>query len=858
MARLHSDSERRAWTIVTLGIVSAAILLRFILNFATPYPPGVDAGYYPMQTLYWFAHRRLMYVDLPLLFWLNIALTKLLNVLGQPLDAAALLASRILDSVLQPFTAVVFMIAGHAWSEGRRKGIAVSGIAALIATASPSVLSFLSDFQKNSLGLVWMAAAIWTCRSVMAAPTKRRWVALAIFLMLSALTHIGAFAVTVLAVGLPLLIWCWKQRDRSLLLMFGIAVLILTVLLAVFDSRRALALAVSPFSVFLEGGIQFPVVRDIIGSLVIVVLAIRRCRLDRDKIPSSDAALITGLAATLVFLVLPKNAAYFGRLLLMVPIPAVFLILFVLARRAAAGRSSLPALVVLGLAAVPIVPQPFLVGAPFMNEPMAAELTPFKQQIARLATDPRKILIVAPHGLEWWAGFFLGTPVAEMKPATLDTRYERLLLLRSTPAFRFPGSTGPISLHPLDPSARRIYQGKFIEVYEVLQGRVTTTDLWTGTIELAPDKPLTFRAELDPLAVPPFGYLVVGDERMAVPEISLNGNSMLLNFSEYGAEMRGTLDGKTWRGEYLRHRGKETKSFKFSATLSTASQSASNSFLPPETLMPLGVFRVKFEDEKESQAVTSAKFWKKDNAVFGTFIAPDGDYGLLEGAAAGNGQAEFHRFTGWQATRIDLRHTAKGWTGSFLAASEDKPRAFVLEAGAGITARVARMKKPETAFEFSCTSPTGQTVRNTDADFKGKATIVDIMGTWCHNCLDEAPVLQQLKRTLGKVGLQVVGLSFEITDDAKLAEKNLSLFKNRFDLTYPLLFCGDMGEANIDQRLKSQIDNFFAFPTVLFIDPAGRVQAIHSGFKGPGTGDEFASEVTELQKLALSILRGRG
>ena len=141
---------------------------------------------------------------------------------------------------------------------------------------------------------------------------------------------------------------------------------------------------------------------------------------------------------------------------------------------------------------------------------------------------------------------------------------------------------------------------------------------------------------------------------------------------------------------------------------------------------------------------------------------------------------------------------------------------------------------------------------------RGSPLIVDIMGTWCHNCLDSAPVLQQLQNRYGELGLQVVGLSFEIRDDAKLAEKNLNLFKRRFGLTYPVLFCGDLSDSNVDRQLKNQLENFFAFPTTLFVDRTGKVKTIHSGFKGPGTGNEFAMKWPHFMNWPLNSFQPLG
>jgi len=352
--------------------------------------------------------------------------------------------------------------------------------------------------------------------------------------------------------------------------------------------------------------------------------------------------------------------------------------------------------------------------------------------------------------------------------------------------------------------------------------------------------------ELSLSGTKPAGYFVVGTEKTEIPEISRNGYSLTFNLSEYGAEMRSTWDGKELKGDYLRIRESGTKTFPF-----TVSPDAPAKQSPPETA-PTGDFQVTFEDQKPEDPLTVAKLWKEGGSYFGTFIAPDGDYGLLEGTASAQG-VQLSRFTGWQAIAIELQPDGDGWTGKFHAASNDKPRAFKLQASAAAEPSMANepsMKNPNAPFAFACTSLDGKTVRNTDEQFKGKALAVDIMGTWCHNCMDESPVLEGLRKSYSENGFEVVGLSFEISDDEELGKKNLRLFRDRFKLTYPLLYCGSLDDANIDQRINSQIDNFFAYPTTLFISKNGRVQTIHSGFRGPGTGDEYPRQVQRLADLS--------
>jgi thiol-disulfide isomerase/thioredoxin len=372
---------------------------------------------------------------------------------------------------------------------------------------------------------------------------------------------------------------------------------------------------------------------------------------------------------------------------------------------------------------------------------------------------------------------------------------------------------------------------------------------WRGTLEL-PETTIPFRMELNLSGEKLAGAFIVGNEKTPIPEISRNGNALTFSFSEYGAEMHGTWDGKQLNGDYLRYRTAGTKSFAFSASPNVdAPRRSANA--------PTGNFQVVFEDQTPTEATTVASIWKKGPVSYeGTLIAPDGDYGLLEGTPTDDG-IQLHRFTGWQAIAIELKPDGNYWFGRYHAAQNDKPLLFKLrpQAQSALAEKQTVMKNAAAPFAFACTSLTGETVRNTDDRFKGKALAVDIMGTWCHNCMDESPVLEELHEQYGKDGFEVVGLSFEIKDDAELGRKNLTLYRDRYKLTYPLLYCGSVDDANLDKQLKSQLEDFFAFPTTLFIDKKGKVQTVHSGFQGPGTGDRYPLQVQKLHELAQQAIR---
>ena len=51
------------------------------------------------------------------------------------------------------------------------------------------------------------------------------------------------------------------------------------------------------------------------------------------------------------------------------------------------------------------------------------------------------------------------------------------------------------------------------------------------------------------------------------------------------------------------------------------------------------------------------------------------------------------------------------------------------------------VKDPSQPFAFSFPDLNGKVVSNTDSRFRGKVVLINITGSWCPNCHDEAPFL---------------------------------------------------------------------------------------------------------------------
>ncbi len=353
---------------------------------------------------------------------------------------------------------------------------------------------------------------------------------------------------------------------------------------------------------------------------------------------------------------------------------------------------------------------------------------------------------------------------------------------------------------------------------------------------------------------PASGYFLVGDEKTPIPEIIQRGDSLIFLFTEYGAEMHARWDGSRLEGTYLRIR-KDTTAIKFSAI--TASTQLQPARADQMSVPPVGKYQVYFDKESGIDSSTVATFWVRNDTVFGTLIAPDGDYGLLAGQHFGR-RVQLGRFTGWQVMLVELNQSFGNWTG-LVYSRKDPPQGFFLEPRPELPkeplgTRKTAMINPRAPFKFSGITIEGDTLAHTDARWKGKALIIDIMGTWCHNCMDEAPLLQQLYSEYKDEGLEIVGLSYEIKDDIELGKKNLRLYRDRFGITFPLLYCGTTDDEVIQEQIHSQVNDFFAYPTAFFVGRDGRVQAIHVGFKGIGTGDEYQHQVQEFYETVKKLL----
>jgi len=223
-----------------------------------------------------------------------------------------------------------------------------------------------------------------------------------------------------------------------------------------------------------------------------------------------------------------------------------------------------------------------------------------------------------------------------------------------------------------------------------------------------------------------------------------------------------------------------------------------------------------------------------------TILRVDGDTGTISGAFQ-NGKFVLSHFDGARAHLLEITPAGDG-TLDILQDGKTKLTAYRPAAARakGLPEPTnpdlhTTMKDPSEPFRFSFPDLKGRMVSNADARFRGKVLVVEITGSWCPNCHDEAPFLAEMYRKFGRQGLEIVSLSFEEADQLKDPTR-LRAFVKKYGLEFPVLLCGDPDEANAK---LTQLDNWNTWPATLFLDRRGLVRGIHSGFPSSGSGDLF-------------------
>ncbi|MGB0165323.1 MAG: TlpA disulfide reductase family protein [Luteibaculum sp.] len=335
-------------------------------------------------------------------------------------------------------------------------------------------------------------------------------------------------------------------------------------------------------------------------------------------------------------------------------------------------------------------------------------------------------------------------------------------------------------------------------------------------------------------------------ERIALPKrTSQDSLFAAFNVFDTGLELKITSDSTAT--------GIWNKYYKDNYTLAAQLYPSSNT-TNSRAYLDTVKYEVTFSPNTPDSYPAIGLFSISDNRITGSFATETGDYRFLAGEINDNA---FHLntfdgshafvFTGkikGDSIQEGMFYSGNHWKEPFIGIENDS---YQLTNPDSITSS----KQP---VQFSFLAEDSSLFRFNDYTYKDTAVIIQILGSWCPNCLDETYFLSELQSIYAKQPLAIIGIAFESKTDYAYYANQIQKLKSTTKANYPILLGGKASKQVASDTLVF-LDEIKSFPTTIFLDKKHKIQRIHTGFYGPGTGsyyDKFREETLLLLDKVLA------
>ncbi|WP_223033300.1 TlpA disulfide reductase family protein [Hanstruepera marina] len=271
-----------------------------------------------------------------------------------------------------------------------------------------------------------------------------------------------------------------------------------------------------------------------------------------------------------------------------------------------------------------------------------------------------------------------------------------------------------------------------------------------------------------------------------------------------------------------------------------------------------GNWETVFSPNDDADSYIGKGIFKQDgNTISGTFRTTTGDYRFLEGVVDGN-QLKLSTFDGAHAFLFTATVTDSTMQGQFYSGNHwqepfvaKRNESFELPDSDSLT----YLKEGYDKVSFSFPDSNGNLVSLKDQRFKDKVVLVQIMGTWCPNCLDESKYFAEFYKQHQNTDLEIIALAFEYVKTEAQGFENIQRLTDRVDITYPVLLAqtGTSSKTAAQEKLP-MLNRVLSYPTTIFIDKTGQVRKIHTGFNGPATGEKYTEFKNEFESFVKQLL----
>lgn len=345
--------------------------------------------------------------------------------------------------------------------------------------------------------------------------------------------------------------------------------------------------------------------------------------------------------------------------------------------------------------------------------------------------------------------------------------------------------------------------------------------------------------------------IINAEEVIEVDEIVINGDSIVIQTPVFEGYLAGTFTDKEIKGQFIKESLDRIVPFKAIFGIEDRFDSENKNTDKDVS----GIWETYFSPDSDEEYIGKGIFLQEDNRVTGTFRTTTGDYRYLEGLMDGD-SLKLSAFDGAHAFLFTAKVTDSSMTGIFYSGNHFK-EPFVSTRNDGYELpdpdSLTFINEGYDKLAFTFPDFNGNMISLNDEEYYEKVVIVQLMGTWCPNCLDESKFLVNYLNK--NENLKVIGLAFESAKTEEKAFKGIERLKDRIGLSYPILLAqfGSVDKVEAQQKLP-MLNHVLSFPTTIFIDKKGAVRKIHTGFNGPATGDKFIEFRKDFNQIVTELL----
>lgn len=375
---------------------------------------------------------------------------------------------------------------------------------------------------------------------------------------------------------------------------------------------------------------------------------------------------------------------------------------------------------------------------------------------------------------------------------------------------------------------------------------------WRAVLQVQDHKELPFLFEW---AADNSITILNAEERITVTDVTIEGDSIIISHPVFEGVFKGIFSEEKISGDFIKP--SLDRVVPFVMVYGDMERFDVNSKASEDVT---GSWEMVFSAHSEEDRYIAKGIFTQttDNKVTGTIRTTTGDYRYLEGVMD-NTTLKLSTFDGAHAFLFEAEvrdsilygffYSGNHWKEPFRA---NRNSTYELPDENTLT----YLKEGYSQFDFSFPDTEGNVISMSDELFKNKVVVVQIMGTWCPNCLEETQYYTEYLKNNPSQDLEFVSLAFEYASTKEKAIKGIIRLKEAVGVPYPILLAqyGSSSKQKANEKLP-MLNHVLSYPTTIFIDKKGEVRKIHTGYNGKATGEKYTRYTTEFENFLSQLLK---